>query len=288
MKTYQYQVIRYLHDHFTGEYVNVGIVVYSPEHKFLGCKITNKYQRITSMFPEANGKWIMKVLREFESKLEQSSKRLTELFQPSEQIENVTGSIIPHDDTAIRFSESFSGLDIDYNAALEDLFVSLVEKHIDKPLKDTLYDEDVWNEKYKAHFKKYGVLDNLGEHTVRISEHPEDFISFNRAWKNKIWHCYEPLSFVVKNSETVKNKVHKWAGRMNGLNRAGEPLHLTLMISYSEKHKKMLPFVEQYLLAEFNQNDKRNLQVEIVTDDQAELLAKSVAEKMKAHHEGLN
>ena len=31
MKPYQYQVIRYTHDRVTGEFVNVGVVLYVPE-----------------------------------------------------------------------------------------------------------------------------------------------------------------------------------------------------------------------------------------------------------------
>lgn len=282
MKPYQYQVVRYVHDHFTGEYVNVGVVVYNPENRYLACKITNKYQRITSMFADANGVWIMKILRDFEKKLHQTTDRLSELFQPSDQIENVTGSIIPNDDTAIRFSEAYSGVDIDYEVALEDLFNSLVEKHIHDSKKDTLLDEDVWKEKYKKYFEKYGIADRLNEHIVKISDLPEDYISFNKAWKNEIWHCYEPLSFVVKNRETVKNKVHKWSGRLNGLRRAGEPIHLTLMVSFSEKHKKMQPFIEQYLITEYK-TSANNLRVEIVTDDQAEFLAEKVSKEMEAH-----
>ena len=280
MKSYQYQVIQYVHDHFTGEYVNVGIVVYSPENRFLACRITNKYQRITSMFSEANGIWILKVLRDFESKLNQTAKKLSELFQPSEKIENVTGNIIPNDDTAIRFSESHTGVDIDFNAALEDLFNSLVEKYIHDLKKDTELDEDVWKKKYKKYFEQYNLINNLTEYKVETSN---DVFSFNKAWKNEVWHCYEPLSFVVKREETVKKKVYRWAGKIQGLQKAEEPLHITLMTSFSPDHKRMLSFVEDYLLKESS-----NLQIEIVTDDQAELLAKKVSDDMKAHNESLN
>lgn len=282
MKNYQYQIIRYVHDHFTGEYVNVGVVVYSPENHFLASKTTRKYQRITSMFAEANGKWIQRVLRDFEDKLEIASKRLTDLFQPSQQIDNVTGSILPMDDTAIRLSETQFGIDVDLNAALEDLYQSLIEKHISDPKKETLLDEDVWREKYKQYFEKYEIIGKLKEHKVRLSDLPEDNILFSRAWKNEIWHCYEPLSFVVKNTDTVKSKIHKWSGKLSGIRRSGEELHLTLLVSFSPKHKKMLPLLEEYLLKEYNLPDNK-LRVDIVTDDQAEILAKDVAEKMEKH-----
>ncbi|MDP5172607.1 MAG: DUF3037 domain-containing protein, partial [Bacteroidia bacterium] len=42
MKKYHYQIIRYVHDHFTGEFVNVGVVVYSKENGFLDCRTVRK------------------------------------------------------------------------------------------------------------------------------------------------------------------------------------------------------------------------------------------------------
>lgn len=275
MKPYQYQVIKYVHDHFTGEYVNVGIVLYSPEERYLDCIITSKYRRITSMFSEADGKWILKVLRDFESKLQRLSEQLGELFEHSDQIANITGNLIPADDTAIRFSEPFSGMDIDFRAALEDLFGSLVEKHVIDNKKDTLLDEDVWREKYKAHFEKYNVVGNLMEHEVRTEN---DTFFFEKAWKNDIWHCYEPLSFNVKKKGTVKEKVYRWAGKIQGLQSSNESLHVTLLTAFSPNHREMISFVRDYLLKE---NDK--IQIEIVTEDQAEELAKNVAQKMEAH-----
>jgi hypothetical protein len=52
MKTYQYQIIRYLHDRVTGDFINVGVIVYAPDYQYLNCKIIAKYGRITSFFLE--------------------------------------------------------------------------------------------------------------------------------------------------------------------------------------------------------------------------------------------
>ena len=67
MKTYYYQLLRYIHDQFTGEFVNLGIVVYSPEQQFLKAKVTQRYSRITSLFPEARGRYITTSAKDFEN-----------------------------------------------------------------------------------------------------------------------------------------------------------------------------------------------------------------------------
>jgi hypothetical protein len=55
MKSYQYQIIKYVHDHFTSEFVNVGVVVYDSKSQYLKCKVKKGYNRITQFFPDAEG-----------------------------------------------------------------------------------------------------------------------------------------------------------------------------------------------------------------------------------------
>jgi hypothetical protein len=276
MKKYQYQIIRYIHDHFTGEYVNVGVVVYSKDDRFLASRTTNRYQRITHMFPDANGTWILRLLRQFDSGIKSFEQQLHELFEPSDFIERITSRLITPDNNAMRLSEPKNAIDIDLNIALEDLFQNQVERYLaNKEAIGTLNDEDVWRTKYKVYFDKYGIDKRLKVHEVKV---PKDVISFQKSWKNEIWHCYEPLSFVLKEKDTVKDKVYKWAGRLQGLQHAGEPLHLTLLTAISPKHKELKSFINEYLKV-----DSGSLKVEIITEDQAESLAKRIQQKMDLH-----
>lgn len=276
MKKYQYQIIRYVHDHFTGEYVNVGVVVYSKEDRFLASKTTGRYQRITHMFPEANGKWVLKVLDNFNHRLNKLAKELSELFTPSELLEQITNSIILRDNGAIQLSEPKMAIDVSLEAALDDLYNSQVEKYIaNKADKNSLLDEDVWKMKYKVYFEKYGINKRLQVHEVKV---PKDVFSFDKSWKNEIWHSYEPLSFVLKEKDSVKDKVYKWAGRLQALQQGNERLHLTLLTSISPKHKEMMSFINEYLKV-----DVENLKVDIVTEDKAENLAKEIQRQIELH-----
>jgi len=276
MKKYQYQIIRYVHDHFTGEYVNVGVVLYSKEDRFLSCQTTSKYHRITNMFPEANGRWIIRVLNNYKAKINSVSEELNELFEPSEYLEQITNSICIRDNNAIQLSEVKMALDIKMDVALKDLYTSQVEKYfLHKTDAGTLNDEDVWKKSYKVYFEKYGIHKKLNAYKVNV---PKDVIVFDKSWKNEIWHSYEPLSFVLKEKESVKDKVYKWAGRLQGLQQSSEPLHLTLLTSIAPKHKELMSFVNEYLKV-----DAGNLKVDIVTEDKAESLAKEIHRKMELH-----
>ncbi len=276
MKKYQYQIIRYVHDHFTGEYVNVGVVVYSKDDRFLKSKTTSKYQRITHMFPGANGQGIIQILNHFTRRINKVALELDDLFSPSDQLELITNNILIRDNNAIRLSSAKMAIDMSLEAALDDLYNSQVEKYeANKKENKSLLDDDVWKMKYKSYFEKYGIDKRLKSHDVRV---PKDVISFDKSWKNEIWHCYEPLSFVLKEKESIKDKVYKWAGRLQGLQQSSEPLHLTLMTSISPSHNDLMSFIKEYLKVSSD-----NLTVDIVTDDLAENLALSIKEKMELH-----
>lgn len=276
MKKYQYQLIRYVHDHFTGEYVNVGVVVYSKDERFLSSKTTSRYQRITHMFPDANGQWLKRVLGNFNHQINKVSRELDELFTPSDSLEQITNSILIRDNAGIQLTETKLAVDVNLETAINDLYNSQVEKYIPSHgNKNTLLDEDVWRTKYKSYFEKYGIDKRLKTHDVKV---PKDVISFQKSWKNEIWHCYEPLSFVLQEKDSIKDKVYKWAGRLQGLQQANEPLHLTLMTSISPKHKDLNAFILEYLKV----NTDR-LKVDIITDDKAEILAKEIHKKMELH-----
>ncbi len=275
MKTFQYQIIKYVHDHFTGEFLNVGIVMYSPENRFLRCRVTRKYQRITNLFPGVNGRWIVRILRNIESEVNRTSGTLHEIFQPSEHLEMVTGKIFPNDNSAIQLTDVKTGLDVDLDAALDDLFADLVEKYNQEPSPEgTLSDDDVWKLKYKEYFDRYKISGKLTTHKVSTQN---DSFEFDKAWKNKIWHCYEPVSFMLKNKESIKDKVYKWAGRLQGINQSNEKIHITLLTSVNPKYP-MNEFINSYLRI----NSDR-LNVEIVSENEAESVVKQLNQLMVEH-----
>ena len=106
MKNFQYQIIRYVHDQFTGEYVNLGVVVFAYNDIFLKAITTTKYSRVTAMFPTANGAFVSKTLRHFANGIKSLPKDVDGLFKkPYKDLDSITASILPKDDSAIKLRE---------------------------------------------------------------------------------------------------------------------------------------------------------------------------------------
>ena len=281
MKQYQYQIIRYVHDQFTGEFVNLGIVVYSPENLFLDTIVSNKYARIKAMFPSANGNFIISILKKFESAINSFSKQLAEQRNQVESLAHITNAILPNDDSAILLTDVKYALDINMEIALKDLYAQLVEKYMhNESTVKTLSDNDVWNKEYKSYFDKYKITDRLSNHIVQTKN---DNFSFKKSWKNEIWHCYEPISFDLINEESVKDKVYRWAGKLREIEKTNERIHITFLTKLSANHKKLNSLIKE----SFHQESK-NVDVDLVLESDAEKIALKISKEMYAHDQHNN
>jgi hypothetical protein len=277
MKNYQYQILRYVHDQFTGEFVNLGVVLYSPDNMFLKTIISHKYGRVTALFPNANGKFLLRILKNFEISVNKIEKQLAQLFVPSENLSGITKKILPNDDSAIMLTEVKYGIDIDLEVALSDLYKDLVEKYIESNEEQSLTDDEVWRKKYKSFFDKYSLTNKLISHEVITNN---DSFVFEKSWKNEIWHCYQPVSFDLLTVEAIKNKVYKWSGILREMSTVNEKIHITFLATIAKQRKELNIFVINSL----NQ-DTDKVKIDIVLEEDADEFAKNVSVLMEEHEQ---
>lgn len=278
MKTYQYQLIHYIHDHFTGEFIIMGVIMYSPETKFLDCKVATRYQRLNDFFPSANGKFTRRILLNIQQQVKKAADTMQELFAPSEHLSVITQKILPNDNSAIRLSEVKTAIDIDMEAALNYLFYEMVEKSTAAIAdKASLNDEEVWKTKYKEYFDKYGISGALTKHTV---DTPTDEFNFDMAWENEVWHCYEPVSFYLVSKDAIKDKVYRWAGKVKGMQATKEKVHLTLLASLNPEHSDLKGFIDNYIEVHNN----KNITVDVVLEQDADAVARNIRKQMDEHN----
>lgn len=276
MKKYQYQIVRYIHDRVTSEFVNVGIIIFQPESYFLKSKFVSKYGRVSQFFSEINGQYLISTLRQFEKEINRISKTTTELFFDHKHISEITNSILPKDDSALECSEIFFGIDINPQAALNDLFERLVSKYTIEPEKDTLDDKHVWKNIYKEYFDKYGITNNLKSHSIETAH---DTLQFDKAWKNGSWHFYQTVSFDLKKTETIKNKVYKWSGIISELESTKEKVNLYFLTLSPRRHKSVKQFIEDTL----SNRQSETVTVSVINEKQADKFAKSLGKKIEEH-----
>ena len=276
MKKYQYQILRYMHDQFTGEFVNLGVVVYCPGEKFLKAQVSQKYSRVTSIFPKANGKFILRSAKQFAVALNEYAKHLFDSDLEMLDLSKITKSILPHDDSALMLTKSNSALDISMDSALHDLFLNMVDKYnLDPHAIQSLSDNDVWKKKYKDYFDQYNITKRLSKHKITTEQ---DSFVFDKSWKNEIWHCYQPISFDLQDADSIKEKVYKWSGKLRELNTSSEKIHLTFLTTMSEAHKNLNDFISKSL-----DQDSEKVDVDVVLEQDANQIAQKISKLMAIH-----
>ena len=275
----QYQVLRYRPDMVSGEFVNLGVVALDPANRILKGKFMLKIGNISSFFPNINSRYLIKVVKRIGEELQDvSSQMSTEFaFRRVHSIEEITRSILPKDDSALFFSDVMKALDISPEAMVYDLFNRFVGAHLrDDEDEEVRRDKEVWNKVYKQHFDTYQISGHLSSHKVETND---DVLEFDKAWKNGAWNCFETVSFNLTRSDSIKNKVYKWMGKLDELQHSPEKIHLYLLSVFPNEHAELTSFINKKI----KEKATDKLQIDLVTEGEIDPLVRRIKSEIDNH-----
>jgi hypothetical protein len=279
MNTYQYQVLRYLPDRVSEEFVNLGVVVYDGKNKQLAGKFYPKITRVSAFFPSINGRYLASVLKSLQKTFDEICSRMnTELSLESfDSIDSITRGVLPKDDSALFFTESKKLLELSLEAAMEDLYERFVLNYVDDGDREYVTDKEVWNKVYKEYFDKLEITGHFSQHTVKTEM---DSWDFEKAWKNGVWNCFETVSFDLVKEDSIREKTFKWWGKVADLGTAREPVRLYLLSKLPKDHPQLTKIIKKKL---GTVNPINNVTVELVTEKDAEKFARRIKKEIEEH-----
>ncbi|MGE7777252.1 DUF3037 domain-containing protein [Chitinophaga sp. NPDC101104] len=279
MITYQYQVLRFMPDRVNGEFINLGIIVFEPIEKQLSSKFIIKGSRASSLFPNINSRFLSKTLKTLQVEASNISKSLrTELvFSEIIQLDEITRKILPKDDSSLFFTETKKGFDLSIEKACNELFKRFILQNEDDDIKDSISDKEVWSKMYREYFDSMGISSHLHSHTIKTSN---DELEFEKAWKNGKWNFFESVSFNLTRTDTIKNKVYKWVGKIDELKTSKEPVTLYILSAIPESNKEIKNFIFEKL---GKYHDKKT-EVELVTLQNLPKVALKIKKEIEAHN----
>lgn len=278
MITYQYQILRFLPDRVNEEFVNLGVVVFDPQQLRMRSRFIDKVSRVSAFFPDINGRYLHNTLKFMQGEFDSLTAKLAnELrYNKFSSLDEITKSILPKDDSALIFSETKKGRDIDLDVVCNELFERVVFKNLsDHDEFELRSDREVWNKVYKEFFERHNILNHLQPHTIKTKD---DHLQFDKAYKNGTWNCFETISFNLVRPESVKNKVYKWAGKLEELKTSTEPVSLYLLTVLPENEE-----LKKFINRKLNNKTFEDSTVKLITEDKAESLAKKVQREIESH-----
>jgi hypothetical protein len=73
---------------------------------------------------------------------------------------------------------------------------------------------------------------------------PDYEYEFKEAWKNEVWHTYEPVSFDLMESSSIVDKANTWVGRVTSLAASHEKFKPYLLLGEPHEEKLRGSFVK--------------------------------------------
>lgn len=273
---YSFSILRYVHDPVTQEFINIGVAVYSRDSGFLRATCTTHYARITRMFTKIDGNRFRQLTRYIQEQISEIGENMSSQlpFESGHTIEHLLARVLPKDDSSIQFSPAGVGLSRDLEATVAELFERCVERYATTSDASRRDDEDIWRT-FREPLERRHVTAHLAPKRIIA---PNYDYEFQRAWKNGVWHVYEPVSFDMVDAGAMMDKANRWVGRATSLNDSSEQFKIHLLLGEPQDTRLQSTFVKAQ-----NILHKMPGQHELVPESDAEGFADEFEKEIQTH-----
>jgi hypothetical protein len=236
---YTYTVLRYVHDVLTGEFVNVGVLVYAPDAGFMKAQCSKNYGRISQFYGSVNGRSLLRLLRYVEDAADNLSNHLFNSlpFDPHPRDARACANLlIPPDDSAVQFGELGIGFTRSPEETLAFLFDRFVTHYVQRPARDTRMDGEILPILKTSLAKRQVFVE------PKMIVAPNDEHEFPIAWKNGMWNTCDAVSFDLSNPGDILGKANRWLGRAHTLRQSSERFKLILFLGQPRETSLWEPY----------------------------------------------
>jgi hypothetical protein len=275
MKTnYSTIILRYVHDVVTGEFANIGVVLYAPEHRFLEARFATSYERLNAIFLKIDHLHFRALMRYMANRFEQIGGDIRDGLNvpPVNTLSEIVKQVLPPDDSSLQWSQQGGGITDDPARVLAELYKRMVERFIADATQASRSDEEI-AKPFRARLGKAAT--KLSEKTIETKDYQYDF---QFAWKNDIWHLYEPVSFDLVDPHNIREKANRWLGRGVALSDARERFKIHFLLGEPRQAGTKEAFENALHLLQ-----KIPGQKELVREGEMEDFAQHVAKEIVSH-----
>ncbi|GAA4494629.1 DUF3037 domain-containing protein [Gluconacetobacter tumulicola] len=276
IKKYSYVTLRYCHDSVTREFVNIGVVVFSSEGKFLKGRYTDRIQRVTALFPNIDRDNLRHIIRSVKSATNNIIKmgEFCDLFSGIHNAETVARRIIINDDSALRWSPLAGGISTDLEETTEHLFERFVTRYQENIQKHRRTDHEVFTN-ILSKLNSRNISNKFKEKTIRTKT---DEIDFKLAWKNGKWHCLQPLSFDLSDGDHIRDKARKWTGHLLAVSESSDEFTPYFVVAKPNSSHLQKEFDHALSILK-----KSPVPSEIILEEESDLFISKMAEDIFSH-----
>lgn len=210
-RSFSFCVLRYVHDPVAAESMNVGVVVYSAEAKFLDTALMYSYRRLSEAFAGFDAEGYRRALRSLH---EQVARIRDEMFSPNLSPANfppdavsVMRSLWPDQQLGLRIGDASSGFSEDLTVTTHQLFDRFIDSQYSRSYEERRTDEQVW-QSYAEKLRGTALPKVLQPVSFSTENLSAEFMGF----KNERWHLMQPISLDYARESSIARKAKEFLG----------------------------------------------------------------------------
>lgn len=278
---YTYTVLRYVHDVVTGEFINVGVLMYAPKSNFVRMAARTTIGRIKHVFPDLDRQAFSSAIKAAERSVRKISKSVEQgdLLNEFGDAGSIARKVLVSDDSSLQWSPTSGGVTEDTEKTFDRVYRRYVSRYdVKSPHRRS--DDEVWRP-VRLLLDEKNIKVEFSEKTIAGTS---DEIVFKRAWRNGVWHAYEPLSFDLADAEGIKDKARRWRGHLEAVH---EGVRSDLRLNFVVGAPQNNALVDAYhhairILREASFNPK------IYEENEVPLLVSKIEDEVREHVSAYN
>ena len=279
---YSYTIVRYVHDVVTGEFINVGVILFAPAIGAFKFKTRSTIGRLKGVFPDIDRASFVAAMRAMRRGCQQIARQERDAgFLASQgDAAALARTAVTPDDSALQLSPCGTGLTSDPDQTLRQLYDRLVARYDLRP-RHGRSDDDVWRP-VRQQLEARNIAQQLQETSIRGAV---DDVVFKHAWKNGQWNVYEPVSFDLADADGIKAKAREWLGHLSAVVAGGVAEQFKAHFIVGAPQDQALTDAYQTAIAILQQAPNHPA---VFQEHQIDVLVAQIEDEVRAHIAGRN
>lgn len=270
--------IRFVADPRTDEFLNIGVVLLCPAHRYAGARFVASWSRISQAFPGTDLVHLRRIKRLFETACETwtADAQHPNLFKSIENVGALVATIIGNDDASLQLSRVISGVTANPENTLAELFRVYVAKE-EEERDEGRNDADVWDGLVKI--ASPVLVHSLQTRKLRSARYEQ---TFDKSWKNGVWNAAQPLSFDMQDPQRIREKALLWSSRIRELDPGSNEMTVHFLVGLPDKERpEEVRKAARDALDILDEQAKSRLDAKVVREKDMERLVQKIERDLK-------
>ncbi len=243
MTSYYCCVLRYVHNMFTHEFVNVGLMMWIPQDEQIIFDATIRYERISQFFDNFDGRIYRQRIYDLRELSRKLYRDLSALQRYKEDPSEVFYELLPKGLSCFQWSSPIAGI----CSKPEERFDELFNKYVGVYKPNTPTEADIIWHTVRSELKKHDLNKHVQfDFTMKAAN--VDW-PFKMSWDNGIRQVLEPIPLTFQRPAKIIDNANIWSGRLDLLAK-DHNFNCTAVISNNPTGQNTDAYYEAYAILE--------------------------------------